>query len=142
MEKRDFIKDELERIGRAISQLLANFLGLKADGNIELGVEATNKQLKDELDIDVELMLTLEQQQLAKYLENRKLTPQHIETLIDYFFETGDSLKAINVNKTKNLLNKSLEMADLLDKNSKTYSLERKEKEHQIREFVKSLPKD
>ena len=126
MEKRDLIKDELERIGKAISQLLANFLALKANGNIALAIENTNKQLKDELDIDVELMLTLQQQVFAEYLESKKLTPQHIEILIDYFFETGSSLKEFNPKRANILLNKGLEMNKLLDKNSKTYSFERK----------------
>ncbi len=85
MEKRDLIKDELERMGKAISQFLTNFLRLKDDGNIEQAIATSNKQLKTELDIGVELMLTLQQQVFAEYLESKKLTPQHIEILIDYF---------------------------------------------------------
>jgi hypothetical protein len=139
MEKRDLIKDELERIGKAIGQLLANFLALKANGNIALAIENTNKQFKEELDIDVELMLTLQQQVFAEYLESKKLTPQHIEILIDYFFETGSSLKEFNPKRANILLNKYLEMSELLDKNSKTYSFERKGKEDKIRELIQIL---
>jgi len=139
VEKRDLIKDELERMGKAISQLLANFLGLKDDGNSEQAIATTNKQLKAEIDLDIELMLTLQQQVFAEYLESKKLTHQHIETLIDYFLETGSSLKKLNPKRAKIILNKGLEMVDLLDKNSKTYSMERKEKKDKIRELIRTL---
>jgi hypothetical protein len=139
VEKRDLIKDELERMGKAISQFLTNFLRLKDDGNIEQVIATSNKQLKTELDIDVELMLTLQQQVFAEYLESKKLTPQHIEILIDYFFETGSSLKEFNPKRANILLNKCLEMNELLDRNSKTYSFERKGKEDKIRELIQIL---
>ncbi|MBV6485690.1 MAG: hypothetical protein KFKLKKLM_02279 [Flavobacteriales bacterium] len=139
MERRDLIKDELERIGKAISQLLANFLALKTNGNIAMAIENTNKQLKEELDIDVELMLTLQQQVFAEYLESKKLTPQHIEILIDYFFETGSSLKDFHQERARIILNKALEMIDFINNNSKTYSFERKGKEDKIRELIRTL---
>lgn len=138
MEKRDLIKDELERIGKAINQLLANFLALKANWNIALAVENTNKQFKEELDIDVELMLTFQQQELMKYIESKNLTPKHVESLINYFAETGYALKELDATKSAILLEKALELIDFIDNETKTYSFERKTQDQKIRAFLKT----
>lgn len=136
MEQRDFIKDELERLGKALSNLMAKFLGWSADGNTSLGIEKTNEQLKLQLDIDVELILQLSQEELSEYLRKRKLTNSHIETLIDYFIEMGGHTIKTNVSFGVSILKKVLEMYQTIDETSKTYSFDRKEKEKKVNELL------
>lgn len=138
MEQRDFIKDELERLGKALSNLMAKFLGMNADGNADFGIETTNEQLKSQLDIDVEIILQLNQQQLTVYLKERKLTNQHIETLIDYFVDMGEHTIKTNKNLGTSILKKVLEMYQTIDETSKTYSFDRKEKEEKINKLLAS----
>jgi ABC-type phosphate/phosphonate transport system substrate-binding protein len=139
VEKRDLIKDELERMGKAISQFLTIFLGLKDDGNIEQAIATTNKQLKTELDIDVELMLTFQQQELVEYLKNKNITPKHVESLVNYFAETGYALTGLDATKTSILLEKALELIDFIDNETKTYCFERKTQEQKIRAFITTI---
>lgn len=136
MERRDLVKDELERIGKAISQLLANFLALKANGNIALAIENTNKQFKEELDIDIDIMLGFSQQELAHYLNEKKLPPPQLETLIEYFIEIGNHSLELDRKKGESILNKALEMYKVLDANSTTYSFQRREKEQKIKQLI------
>jgi hypothetical protein len=136
MERRDLVKDELERIGKAISQLLANFLALKANGNITLAIENTNKQFKDELDIDIDIMLGFSQQELTHYLNEKKLSPPQLETIIEYFIEIGNHSLELDRKKGESILIKALEMYKVLDANSTTYSFQRREKEQKIKQLL------
>lgn len=136
MERRDLVKDELERIGKAISQLLANFLALKANGNIALAIENTNKQFKEELDIDIDIMLGFSQQELAHYLNEKKLSPPQLETIIEYFIEIGNHSLELDRKKGESILIKVLEMYKVLDTNSTTYSFQRREKEQKIKQLL------
>lgn len=136
MEKRDLVKDELERIGKAISQFLANFLALKANGNIDLAIENTNKQFKEELDIDIDIMLGFSQQELAHYLNEKKLSPPQLETIIEYFIEIGNHSLEFDRKKGESILIKALEMYKVIDTNSTTYSFQRREKEQKIKQLL------
>ncbi len=136
MEKRDLVKDELERIGKAISQLLANFLALKANGNIALAIENTNKQFKEELDIDFNIMLDFSQQELEHYLNEKKLSPPQLETIIEYYIEIGNHSLELDRKKGESILIKVLEMYKVLDTNSTTYSFQRREKEQKIKQLL------
>lgn len=136
MEKRDLVKDELERIGKAISQLLANFLALKANGNIALAIENTNKQFKNELDIDIDITIGFSQQQLTNYFTEKKIPPPHLETIIEYFIEIGNHSLELDRKKGESILIKALEMYKVLDANSTTYSFQRREKEQKIKQLL------
>lgn len=46
MERRDLIKDEIEQFGRVLGVIIANFLGLKAKGEVTQGIEISKKELK------------------------------------------------------------------------------------------------
>ena len=136
MERRDLIKDQIEQLGRALGAILARFLGTKAAGNVTQGIEIANESLQSQLDLDVDLIITLDTPELEKYLSQRKLSSEHLETLADYFIAWADSVATADPEKARSRYQTVLRLYDIIDAWSDLYSLERFEKERRIRELL------
>ena len=136
MERRDLIKDQIEQLGRALGAILARFLGTKAAGNVTQGIEIANESLQSQLDLDVELITTLGTPELEKYLSQRNLNSEHLETLADYFIAWADSVITTDPEKARTLYQTVLRLYDIIDAWSDLYSLERFEKERRIRALL------
>ena len=136
MEQRDLVKDQIEQLGKALGKILANFLGLRISGQIEQGIEATNKQLKTELDIDIAEVIILSKAELKTYLVERKMAIGHFDTLGEYLKEIGNHQMSYDKNKAKIYLQKSLELLDLEDEISNTISFERQK----LKSKIESIP--
>nr|WP_321411263.1 hypothetical protein [uncultured Allomuricauda sp.] len=130
MEQRDLLKDQIEQLGRVLSQILSNFLGLKSKGNVTQGVEISNERFQSELDIDIEKLLKLENVDLKEYLNTRKLTETHLEILSEYLAEVGQTETIIA--EQEPYLIKAIELLDIADEISKTMSFERMNKKRKI----------
>ena len=134
MERRDLIKDQIEQLGRVLGAIVARFLGTKAEGNVAQGVEIANESLRSQLDLDVDLIITLNTPELREYLTQRNLNSEHLETLADYFIAWAES--AANPEKARRLYQTVLRLYDVISAQSNTYSLERFNKEQCIRELL------
>ena len=141
LEQRDLIKDQIEQMGKAIANVIANFLGLKSQGSISQAVEVSNKALKTQVDIDIDELTTLSGQKLKDYLSIKKLTPDHIEKLADYLIEIGKYQQTMNLGKAINSLKSVLELLSIVNKGSSIYSLERKSKENNTRLLLQECQK-
>jgi hypothetical protein len=115
MERRDLIKDQIEQLGRVLGQILVNFLGRKGSGNVEDGVEIANEALKSQLDIDITEILKLTGEPLNQYFIRRSFNGEHIEQLADYLAATQKTA----------MITKAVELLDVADQVSNTYSFER-----------------
>lgn len=125
MEQRDLLKDQIEQLGKVLARIMASFLGFKAEGHINEGIETANKQLISELDIDIEKMLSLDKEILKVYLKERKLVAAHLEILAEYLIETGEYNIKKDKHKAKINLTKALEFLEISDEFSKTMSFVR-----------------
>ena len=136
MERRDLIRDQIEQLGRVFGAILARFLGTKAAGNVTEGIAIANESLQSQLDLDVNLILTLNPPELQDYLAERKLSSAHLETLADYFLAWADSTTSANPEKARTLYQTVLRLYDIIDAWSDLYSLERFDKEKRIRDLL------
>ena len=137
MEHRDLIKDQIEQMGKAIANVLSNYFGLKNQGRVSEGIEVSNEALKTKLDIDVDMILSLTGQNLIDYLSLKKLTSDHTEKLADYFIEVGMYLKDLEKGSAVRIFQRALELISIVNMNTTTYSIERKNKEKEVREQLK-----
>lgn len=133
MERRDLIKDQIEQLGRVLGAIVARFLGAKASGDVNQAIEIANESLRSQLDLDADLIITLDTPELREYLTQRKISSEHLETLADYFIAWADSIAAINPEKARTLYQTVLRLYDVIDSQSNRYSLERFDKEQRIR---------
>ena len=127
MEKRDLIQAEIEKLGFFLQRLLANFLnGNSAENSIEASDLITN-EFKNELDFDLPLFLSLSNDEMKKYLSNFKFNEQNLEKLADLLAE---------MNLSKAYLVRSIELLDLVDELSNSFSFERNSKKIKIQQLL------
>ena len=139
MIKRDLIQDEIERVGKAIGKILADFFDLKTEGKISEGIEVTNKALQTQLGIDIEKILTSSKEELLEYFQAQNFTLKHQEQLIDYLSELGEHFADIDADRALNVLRKVLELYEVIDQLSATFSFERIHKEDKIKKLIQEL---
>ncbi|TRX62578.1 hypothetical protein FNH22_00340 [Fulvivirga sp. M361] len=136
MEQRDLIKDEIERLGKALGKVLSDFLRLKSEGKVNEGIELADRQLVSEVDIDVAKMLTLTKEQLRTFLEYRKFTAHHLEDLSEYLAEIGHSTIENDPHTATLKLEKAVELLELADEITKTVSFDRMDKMARIERLL------
>ncbi len=133
MEKRDFIQAEIEKLGFFLQRLLANFLNSNSAANSIEAINLVTNELKSELDFDLPFFVSLSKDEMKKYLSNFKFNEQHLEKLADLMAELSSS-KANNESKT--YLTKTIEILDLVDERSNSFSFERNLKKSQIQKLI------
>ena len=127
MEKRDLIQAEIEKLGFFLQRLLANFLNGNSAGNSIEAVDLVTNELKNELDFDLPLFVSLSNDEMKKYLSNFKFNEQHLEKLADLLAE---------MNTSKIYLTRALELLDLVDEISNSFSFERNSKKIKIQQLL------
>lgn len=132
MEQRDLIKDQIEQLGKVLSRILSEFLGLKSKGQVTQGIINCNQSLQSELDLDVAEIGNLTKGELKIYLKHRKLTSEHLEVLSEYFKEIGKAGKKANHPQAQLWLIKAIELLEIADEFSRTLSLDRLNKKTEI----------
>lgn len=138
MEQRDIIKDQIEKIGMILARLLEGFNELKEQGKISEAIEVSNRILSEKMELEVEQLMNYNQQELESYFDQRKLTPENIEHLSDYFIELGEYEIKLDKDRGTNVLKQALIMYKILDSKSTLFSFSRLEKEDRIHYWLNS----
>ena len=137
MEQRDLIKDKIEQLGKVLARIISDFLGLKSKGQFAQGIEISNERFQSELNIDIEKIIRFDKTETKEYFNHRKLAAPHLEVLSEYFIEIGMGKLEANKAGAELYLKKAIELFDIVDKTSKTLSLERINKKTQIENLIK-----
>jgi len=120
-------------MGKVLARILSDFMGLKSQGKTTQGIEISNESLKSELDLDIDLILSLKNEELSAYLTERKLTSEHIEMLADYLAEIGEHAMSTDKQYAMKILEQTLELYNVADAISNTYSFDRISKKDKIK---------
>lgn len=136
MEQRDILKDQIEELGRVLGKIIADFLGLKEQGNITQGIIISTQQLKSSLAIDLELLLSKTNAELLAYLQERNLSFEQIETLANHLVEIGTAQMDVQQATGIKLLQKVLEIYHLINTHTKLYSLDRMNRSDKIKQLM------
>ena len=127
MEKRDLIQAEIEKLGFFLQRLLANFLNGNSAGNSIEAFDLVTNELKNELDFDLPLFVSLSNDEMKKYLSNFKFNEQYLEKLADLLAE---------MNSSKAYLTRAIELLDWSDELSNSFSFERNRKKIKIQQLL------
>lgn len=136
MEQRDYLKDQIDQLGRVLGEIVANFLKLKTNGNPMEGLEQSNEDLKEQLDIDIPYLLDADETDVKTSLTAKKMTDNQIETLSDYFKEAGESLLDEDQQRAHEYLQKSKALLDFADELSGAISFQRISKKNSIEQLL------
>ena len=137
MEQEDYIKRQIDQLGRILGKILTDLLGLKTGGLAGEGIEAAGRALKSELDMDIDDLVSVPADELIKVLQTRRnMNTDNFEKLADILLLlAGDFENKMTFNPGKlKLYERSLAILRHVDETSSTYSFDRHEK---IRKIIK-----
>lgn len=136
MEKRDLIQDQIEQLGFFLRKLLADFIKSKSVGSEIVSIDLISKQLKNELDFDLEFFISLTNEEMKKYVLKYNFSSQHLDSLSNLLVEMSTlefNSKVIN----QQYLTKAIELLDLSDQMSNSISLAHNIKKSEIKDLLK-----
>jgi len=125
MEQKDYILREIEKIGLILSAIRQEIFGGqdRLAINLEKQVDDAKGMLLNELNFDLNKLLLLDNEESNKYLINFEgFNVENIERLAECISQIGFSNKS---DRSKKYLEKALQLYELSNLKSKTYSFER-----------------
>jgi hypothetical protein len=139
MQHRDLLKDQIEQLGKVLSGILADFIGMKTRGETAQGISNLAQQFKEKLDLELDSLLTLSQIELIEYLESRQLFPNQLEIVSDCLKEMGSANLDLNEKLARLQLERALVLLDYVDDKTQTMSLDRNDKKMKIERILKAF---
>ena len=70
MQQRDYVKNQIEQLGKVLSKIISHFLGLKSDGFLSGAIAISHQQFREELQFDVDKSVLLNEAEVKEYLKN------------------------------------------------------------------------
>ncbi|MEO0331079.1 MAG: hypothetical protein AAF223_05250 [Bacteroidota bacterium] len=134
--ERDYIMRHVEQLGKVMARIVEAFLGLKCNIQMFQGIEVANQQLKDELDIDIDHLLTLDRSALKAYLLERSVTASNFEILSDYLKSVGKHKLSANQSEAITYLTQAIALFELAEEVSATFSFERMDKKAALEKLL------
>ena len=136
MEQEDFIKRQIDQLGRVLVKVLAGLTGLDASGQSGESIETIDLMLKNELDIDLDTLLSMPEDKFIMTLQTSgDWSHGNAEMLADIMFilaEEGDFSRAM-VPRQEKLYKHALAVYQYVDRTCLTYSFERQRKLEKIK---------
>lgn len=136
MEKRDYLKEQIEQLGRVLGHILAGLIGQRPQDI----ATPTTKDILDAAGRELNLEPAFWDQpaeQIIRQLEERyHLSEEHLETLGDICRELASTPASLSEESETTLLKKSLTFYETANRKSRNFSLSRDEK---IREMNNRL---
>ena len=136
MEQEDYIKRQIDQLGRVLGKILSGLMGLKARGQASQGIESASQALRTELGLNLEdLTLIPTDSFLTTMLDTRKFSDNNFEQLAEIMFLIAEELNSMDtdVSIMKLLYERALVIFEILDKTSSTYSFDRHSKIEKIK---------
>ena len=106
MDQEDFLKSQIDQLGRVLGKILTALLGFKAQGQVSEGIEAADQALKTELGLNIDdLTLIPTELFLTTLLDTKKFGDNNFEQLAEIMFLIAEELniKNADVGKMKKL---------------------------------------
>lgn len=125
MEQRDYLKRQIDQLGKVLGKVIADLLGLR-QGNASLkGVEIVSQAFKDEIDLDLELLLSVETDDLIDFLITGKgFNEENLDKLAEILFMISNDMTSDNPLRNS-FFKRCLVIYEYLEMTQQTYSFDR-----------------
>jgi len=137
MIKREFIKRQLEELGRAISKVITEMQKFKELGKVDEAFGIAQETLKNTFDFDIENILCIPDDKFIEIvIKDEKFSAAHLNYMGDLLYATAELfIQKRETEKAKILFQKVLSVFHFVDNNEKTFSLERNNKIESIENY-------
>lgn len=122
MQRQDYIIKQIDQLGKVLSKLLADVLGLKHDLKITEAETIVNTVFEKDLGFNFDELLKIKDAELIAFLSSNKFDLISMEVLANLFFEIGDS--STEKEKQVNCFSKAKIIYNHLNSERKTYSFD------------------
>jgi hypothetical protein len=139
LEQEDYLKRQIDQLGKALGKILADLLGLHSHGEAGIGIEAADQALKAELDLNMDdLTLIPSGNFIQALLEGRNLNNESLEKLAEILFLIAENTREGNKSSEKinELYERALILYEYTDKTGTTYSIDRHRKIGQLKRLT------
>lgn len=137
MQHRDLLKDQIEQLGKVLAKILAHFLGKSTPADFSTRMDTVSEQLQSELDIELAELLERDKEDLKKYLSDRNLNGDHLDTMSKLLETMG--VQQLDTNREEGLkyLQRALVLISLSDEVSNTLSFDKINRQSRIENLFK-----
>jgi hypothetical protein len=131
MEQQDYLMKQVEQMGLVLEKILSKLLNLKDKGTISM--ETVNHIFTEELDFDINKLITVEDDNQVDALKNQFDT-KSLEKLADILLFAAENT---NSNEYAQLYKQSLKIYKYVEESGDTYSFERNFKIDKLKFYLK-----
>ena len=91
MEQRDYLKRQIDQLGRVLGYILAKIIGFKEIGQVNEGIQFVYQATVNELDINIDFLLDIDENLFLDYLKNDlNFNNSNLEKLSDIFTQLAE----------------------------------------------------
>ena len=142
MEQEDYIKRQIDQLGRVLGKILAGLLGLKSQGSAgDVAAELT-LELEDVLPLNGGDQASMPDDLFLEMIKDeRKFGEENLGKLAEILHLLGEeySRPGLAGKKGKNFYEKALRVYEYIDKTGKTYSFDRHLKIEAVKHALKEV---
>jgi hypothetical protein len=138
MEQRDYLMRQIEQLGQVLARALARLLNLKQVPDAGLGLDEIRQVYRDELDLELELILATPVEEIVDWLNSRRqYMDRHLETMAVILEETADIMDhAGEHDPALDLRKKCIAVYEYLQQSTGNYSIEWMTKIENLRGYL------
>ncbi|MEZ4787819.1 MAG: hypothetical protein R2790_08075 [Flavobacterium haoranii] len=137
MERRDFIQEEIEKIGIFLKRTLSKLMNIKTETSSD-DFESIENEFINNIDFDLKYFTTLKETEVENYLSSFKFSEESLEKIALIFIELSKSNSITNSDKIARL-SKAIEILNYADKLNSSFSIERNQQKNYIFELIQNI---
>ena len=137
MERRDFIQEEIEKIGIFLKRTLSKLMNIKTETSSD-DFESIENEFINNIDFDLKYFTTLKETEVENYLSSFKFSEESLEKIALIFIELSKSNSLTNSDKIARL-SKAIEILNYADKLNSSFSIERNQQKNYIFELIQNI---
>ena len=136
MEQRDYLKDQIDQMGKALAKVLSDLMGLKTKNEPQGALNQVNQQLKTQVDLDLDKLLKFSTDERQVFLENDTFNAANLEKLAKILKEMGNLAAENRADYVSAYFKLALELLNSADEKSKAISLERIQEKQNLEKLI------
>ena len=137
-ERKDYLKKQIDQLGRVLGKMLVDLLGLKQQGQVSEGLKMVDETMQRVLSLNLISLVAVNPKVLVGWLQKEhQFKPEHLEPMADVLYEAAEGyLLQKDPNTARALWERALVIYEHLEATEVTFSLERHYRIQQLKKLI------